>query len=74
MKDEKASRAYIEQMWAEAMVIYQSKQYQLSLSKEMEQYLKEFQKQFMPEGYKSRDDTGIFGWIQWKYGLLQNAL
>lgn len=43
MKDEKASRAYIEQMWAEAMVIYQSKQYQLSLSKEMEQYLKEFQ-------------------------------
>ena len=53
MKDEKASRAYIEQMWAEAMVIYQSKQYQLSLSKEMEQYLKEFQKQFMPEDTKA---------------------
>ena len=32
MEDEKASRAYIEQMWAEAMVIYRSKKYQLSLS------------------------------------------
>ncbi len=51
--DEKASRAYIEQMWAEAMVIYRSKKYQLSLSKEMEQYLKEFQKQFMPEDTKA---------------------
>lgn len=53
MADEKASRAYIEQMWAEAMVIYSSKKYQLSLSKEMEQYLKEFQKQFMPEDTKA---------------------
>lgn len=53
MADEKASRAYIEQMWAEAMVIYRSKKYQLSLSKEMEQYLKEFQKQFMPEDTKA---------------------
>lgn len=38
MADQKASRAYIEQMWAEAMVIYRSKKYQLALSKEMEQY------------------------------------
>lgn len=53
MSDEKASRAYIEQMWAEAMVIYQSKKYKLSLSKEIEQYLKEFQKQFMPEDTKA---------------------
>ena len=53
MSDEKASRAYIEQMWAEAMVIYNSKKYQLALSKEMEQYLKEFQKQFMPEDTKA---------------------
>ena len=53
MADEKASRVYIEQMWAEAMVIYRSKKYQLSLSKEMEQYLKEFQKQFMPEDTKA---------------------
>ena len=53
MADEKASRAYIEQMWAEAMVIYRSKKYKLSLSKEMEQYLKEFQKQFMPEDTKA---------------------
>ena len=53
MEDEKRSRAYIEQMWAEAMVIYRSKKYQLSLSKEMDQYLKEFQKQFMPEDTKA---------------------
>ena len=53
MEDEKASRDYIEQMWAEAMVIYSSKQYQLALSREMERYLKEFQKQFMPEDTKA---------------------
>ena len=35
------------------MVIYRSKKYKLSLSKEMEQYLKEFQKQFMPEDTKA---------------------
>ena len=50
---DRASRSYIEQMWAEAMVIYNSKKYQLALSKEMEQYLKEFQKQFMPEDTKA---------------------
>ena len=61
MADEKASRAYIEQMWAEAMVIYKSKQYQLSLSKEMDQYLKEFQKQFMPEDTKAGMIQGF--WI-----------
>ena len=71
MADEKASRAYIEQMWAEAMVIYKGKKYQLTLSKEKEQYLKEFQKQFMPEDTKA---GMILGWIQWKSGLLQNAL
>ena len=49
LEDEDASRAYIEQVWAEAMEIYRKGNCQTVLSKETEQYLKEFQKQFMPE-------------------------
>lgn len=36
LDDEKASRAYIEQLWAEAMVIYRSGNYSLCLSPEMD--------------------------------------
>ena len=43
---------YIVQAWAEAMVIYKNCPHELKLSKEMEEYLKEMQKQFMPEDTK----------------------
>ena len=52
LEDEKESREYIVQAWAEAMVIYNNCSHELKLSKEMEEYLKEMQKQFMPEDTK----------------------
>ena len=52
LADEKESREHIVQAWAEAMVIYRNCPYELKLSKEMEEYLKELQKQFMPEDTK----------------------
>jgi predicted P-loop ATPase len=52
LEDEKKSREYICQAWAEAMEIYQSGFNELKLSKETEEYLKEMQKEFMPEDAK----------------------
>lgn len=49
LENEQESRAYIEQMWAEAMNIYRSKEYRLTISDEVSAYLVEYQKQFMPE-------------------------
>ena len=46
------TRAYIDQMWAEAMEIYRSGKCQLRLPKEMEKELCEYQKQFMQEDTK----------------------
>lgn len=47
------SRKYIDQLWAEAMVLYRSGKIRLTLSKEVEKYLKELQKEFMPEDTKA---------------------
>ncbi len=52
LEDEEESRKYIQQAWAEAMVIYQGAVPKLRLSKETEEYLKQMQKQFMPEDTK----------------------
>ena len=49
LDDEAASRAYIDQMWAEAMAIYKSGRYRLSFSAEMNDYLKTHQQDFMQE-------------------------
>lgn len=46
LADEKASREYIEQMWAEAMEIFRSGNYQLRLPKEAQGELYEYQKRF----------------------------
>ncbi len=53
LDDEAASRAYIEQVWAEAMTIYKSGDFKLSFSPEMVRYLKEHQRDFMPEDTKA---------------------
>ena len=53
LADEKASRAYIEQMWAEAMEIYRSGRFKLAFSPTMQRYLKEHQRDFMPEDTKA---------------------
>ena len=41
LEDEAASRAYIEQMWAEAMEIYRSGRFKLAFSSAMQRYLKD---------------------------------
>jgi len=53
LDDEAASRAYMEQLWAEAMTIYRSGDFKLSFSTEMVRYLKEHQRDFMPEDIKA---------------------
>ena len=53
LEDEKEAREYFRQMWAEALVRYKkSKTHELKLSPMAEGYLKEMQKQFMPEDTK----------------------
>lgn len=49
LKDEAASRAYLLQVWAEAMQIYKSRNFRLKFSPEVEKYAKVYQRQFMPE-------------------------
>lgn len=53
LKDEKESREYINQLWAEMMDYYRrNKNHPLKLSKDTEDYLRELQKDFMPEDTK----------------------
>ena len=53
LANEKESRDYIKQLWAEMMVLYRSTKYhKLKLSPETEEYLKNMQKEFMPEDTK----------------------
>lgn len=49
LEDEAASREYLMQLWAEAMVIYRSGEYDMTFSTEIRQQLARVQKDFMPE-------------------------
>ena len=50
LEDEAEAREYFIQVWAEAMALYrQSETHELKLTDEMEEHLKELQKEFMPE-------------------------
>ena len=49
LDDEKESREYIDQMWAEAIAICRSGDYELRFSPEMQQKVREVQTNFMPE-------------------------
>ena len=53
LADEPASRAYIEQLWAEVMVIYRSGNFSLDLSQEMEAEAERLRREFMPEDPKA---------------------
>ena len=53
LADEAASRDYLQQVWAEAMTIYRAGGWKLTFSPEMVCYLKEHQKDFMPEDTKA---------------------
>lgn len=49
LENEAESRKYIEQVWAEAMVIYNAGNVKLKLSNEMEKFLADYQEPFMQE-------------------------
>lgn len=51
--DEKKSREYIYQVWAEAMEIYRSGNFSLKFSPAMNEFLKAHQREFMPEDTKA---------------------
>ena len=53
LDDEKASREYIRQMWAEAMEIWRSGKVRLKLSQEIEAEVRQRQRQFMQEDVDS---------------------
>ena len=53
LEDESASRAYMEQLWAEAMTIYRKGGVRLAMSKAMQTQLRAVQAQFMPEDTKA---------------------
>ena len=53
LADEAASRAYIRQVWAEAMTIYQSGNYSLVLPPELKEIARTAQREFMPEDSKA---------------------
>ena len=52
-KTKRNTRAYIVQMWAEAMEIYRSGEFKLKLSPAMQEHLREYQRDFMPEDTKA---------------------
>lgn len=52
LEDEEESRDYIRQAWAEEMELYRRSHHELTLSKNTEEYLKEMQKDFLPEDSK----------------------
>ena len=49
LENEEESREYIRQLWAEAMVIFRSGDFKLSLPKDIEKRLPEYQEPFMQE-------------------------
>lgn len=53
MANQTESRAYIEQVWAEAMEIYRSGDFELKLPDKMQKMLKDRQQEFMPEDTKA---------------------
>ena len=53
LEDESSSRAYMEQLWAEAMTIYRKGRIRLAMSKAMQTQLRDVQAQFMPEDTKT---------------------
>lgn len=61
LEDERASRAYLLQVWAEAMTLYKSGNYSMKFSKEMGKQLVKIQQDFMPE---DTDAGQIIGFLE----------
>lgn len=60
LEDEKETREYLLDAWAEAMVIFNSNDYSLTFNKRLSQQLRELQKDFMPEDTKA---GLVQGWL-----------
>ena len=60
LEDENASREYITQVWAEAMVIFRAGNFELKPSQSMNEYLDEHMKDFMPEDTVAGE---LQGWL-----------
>jgi len=59
LEDEDGSRAYLLQVWAEAMTIYRSGRYSMKFSKSIQHQLVEVQKDFMPEDTEAGQIQGF---------------
>ena len=59
LEDEDASRAYLLQVWAEAMTVYRSGKYSMKFSKSIQRQLVEVQKDFMPEDTEAGQIQGF---------------
>lgn len=59
LEDEDASRAYLLQVWAEAMTVYRSEKYSMKFSKSIQRQLVEVQKDFMPEDTEAGQIQGF---------------
>ena len=59
LEDEAASRAYLLQVWAEAMEIYRSGSYSMKFCKAIQRQLVEIQKDFMPEDTEAGQILGF---------------
>lgn len=71
--NEKESRAYITQVWAEAMGIYRSGDYKLAFSKEVEAELDKYRLEFMAEdtdaGVNEHEDKRVCSLMIFKEAL-----
>ena len=74
LEDEDASRAYLLQVWAEAMTIYRSGHYSMKFSKSIQRQLVEVQKDFMPEDTEAGQITGLSGTLHRQHDLFQTAV
>ena len=59
LEDEDVSRAYLLQVWAEAMTVYRSGHYSMKFSKSIQRQLVEVQKDFMPEDTEAGQIQGF---------------
>ena len=61
LDNEKESREYIDQLWAQAMYIFKTENPPLKLSDKTEAYLREYQEQFMQDDF---DEGKIVAWFE----------
>ena len=74
LEDEDASRAYLLQVWAEAMSIYHSGKYSMKIQQVHPASTGGGAERLHAGGHRSWTDTGISGTLHRKHGLLKTAV